>query len=317
MTTPTELTIPTTQFGVSVLPRMASAIVWQSSSPTCPMSPSLQNQWALVTGVTSGIGIDTAKGLVQRGASVVLLCRNLEKGNEIKAECLKLCGEGQQVAVVTADLSDLKSVYAGVNQLKELNIVVDVLIENAGVAPTQYSETAQGYELAFGTNVLGHFAFRQWCITEGLLSSTARIVCLTGDIYITQSDCTPDFKGTGTPAYSRSKLGNIWIAKELHQRFPEMKVYIVHPGVIQTNLMGTSWLEQKIKGWLLLSPSQGAQLSLIAATQPNLQNGGYYHNVSGLVQFDPQDPAMNHHRSKEMWEQCEGFVQKFIEEQQK
>jgi NAD(P)-dependent dehydrogenase (short-subunit alcohol dehydrogenase family) len=187
--------------------------------------------------------------------------------------------------------------------------VVDVLVENAGLWPRRYAETRQGHEIAFGVNVLAHFALRRELAAAGVLGRS-RVVIVTGDIYVLASTCTPDFRWRGAlggmRAYCRSKLGNLWIAAELARRSPALEVRAVHPGVVATNLGlaaggSGSWL----KRLLLLPPALGAEAPLLCATQPGLESGGYWHNVHGRMRLAPGDPAANSAAAAKLWETCE------------
>ena len=133
---------------------------------------------------------------------------------------------------------------------------------------------------------------------------------LTGDIYILSSACTPDFRWSGRlggmRAYCRSKLGNLWIAGELVERSPSLEVRVVHPGVVATNLGGdVGALGHLFKRHLFISPELGAQMPLICATQPDLDSGGYWHNVHGRMRLAAEDPARDAASAAKLWETCE------------
>jgi retinol dehydrogenase-12/retinol dehydrogenase-13 len=219
-----------------------------------------------------------------------------------------------RIALVEADLEDLESVRRGAAEIARTAAGrrIDLLVENAGVWPRTYATTRQGHEIAFGVNVLAHFVLRRELARAALLEST-RVVVLTGDIYVMASDCTPDFRWRGSrggaQAYSRSKLGNLWIAAELAKRSPHLEVRVVHPGVVATNLGGAAGMPG---AWLLrrfmLSPEEGAQMPLVCATQPGLENGGYWHNAYGRMLLPATDPARARERAARLWEQCEALA---------
>jgi NAD(P)-dependent dehydrogenase (short-subunit alcohol dehydrogenase family) len=138
-------------------------------------------------------------------------------------------------------------------------------------------------------------------------------VILTGDIYILASACTPDYSWRGPVggmrAYCRSKLGNLWIASELGRRSPHLSVYVVHPGVVATNLGGEAGaLGDRLKRLIMISPEQGAQMPLICATQDGLENGGYYHNAFGRLRLPECDPARDAASAARLWEVCESLA---------
>jgi NAD(P)-dependent dehydrogenase (short-subunit alcohol dehydrogenase family) len=188
---------------------------------------------------------------------------------------------------------------------------VDVLVENAGPWPQRYAQTRQGYEIAFGVNVLAHFVLRRELAAAGVLRS-GRVVMLTGDIYILASMCTPDFRWSGpvggVRAYCRSKLGNLWIGAELARRSPGLEVAVVHPGVVATNLGGDAGaLGNRLKRRIMISPELGAQMPLFCATQPGLESGGYWHNAHGRMRLAANDPARDTASAGKLWEICEAL----------
>lgn len=272
----------------------------------CPEAPRLDGKLAIVTGATGGIGLEIARGLARRGAELILPCRNREKGAQVADEI--------GARSVAMDLEDLDSVRAGAEALAGIAAGrrFDLLVENAGVWPQRYAVTRQGHEIAFGVNVLAHFVLRQQLQARGLLSE-ARVVVVTGDIYILQSECTPDsvWKGAagGMLAYCRSKLGNLWIAGELLRRFPQLRVYVVHPGVVATNLGGDAGaVGNWFKSRSMIPPELGAQTPLVCASQEGLVNGGYYHNVHGLMRLPDSDPARDSDAARRLWDFCEGLA---------
>jgi retinol dehydrogenase 12 len=279
------------------------------TTPRCPPTPRLDGKRALVTGGTNGIGVEIARGLLARGADLILPCRDLQKGNRVR-EALRHDGDANaRIDLVPMDLADLDSVRGAARQVAEMAARIDLLVENAGVMERVPARTPQGYERTFGINVLGHFALRQRLLEAGRLAA-ARVVVLTGDIYALQSDCTPDYAWRGAwgglMAYCRSKLGNLWIAAELQRRHPELTVLVVHPGAIATDLGGNAgavgnWFKRAV----MLSAELGAQTPLVCATQDDLCRGGYYHNRFGLVRLREHDPARDAAAAASLWALCE------------
>jgi NAD(P)-dependent dehydrogenase (short-subunit alcohol dehydrogenase family) len=212
------------------------------------------------------------------------------------------------------DLEDLDAVRRGADEIARRagGRRVDLLIENAGIWPQRYAVTRQGHEIAFGVNVLAHFVLRQALADAGLLAG-ARVVVMTGDIYILASECTPDFHWSGPlggmHAYCRSKLGNLWIAAELVQDAPDLEVRVVHPGVVATGLGGEGGRPGRwLRNLVLIPPELGAQMPLICATQAGLENGGYWHNVHGRMRLAESDPARNEGAAARLWETCEALA---------
>jgi NAD(P)-dependent dehydrogenase (short-subunit alcohol dehydrogenase family) len=145
--------------------------------------------------------------------------------------------------------------------------------------------------------VLGHYLLIRRMFERGLLRADARVVILTGDIYILVDACTPDFTFEGgrggQDAYCRSKLGNLWMVAELGRRYPSACIVAAHPGVVASDLGGPAGkFGQAMKRAMLISTKQGAQTPLFAATQ-DVQPGAYYHNTMGRMELSASDPASN------------------------
>jgi NAD(P)-dependent dehydrogenase (short-subunit alcohol dehydrogenase family) len=299
----------------SALARMLAASFGQARrTPRCPDTPRLDGKLAVVTGATGGIGLEIARGLARRGASLILPCRSPAKGEQVAAALRAEVAPGAQLALVEMDLEDLAAVRRGAESIARAAAgrPVAVLVENAGVWPQRYAETRQGFEIAFGVNVLAHFVLRRALAAAGLLGA-ARVVMLTGDIYILQAECTPDYRWSGPlggmRAYCRSKLGNLWIGAELARSAPALEVAVVHPGVVATNLGGDAGtLGNRFKRLIMIPPALGAEMPLLCATQPGLESGGYWHNAHGRMRLAPDDPARNVAAARKLWETCEALA---------
>jgi NAD(P)-dependent dehydrogenase (short-subunit alcohol dehydrogenase family) len=268
--------------------------------------PRLDGQVALVTGGTRGIGLETTRGLALRGAEVICASRGEASGMRA-AEAIR-AEFGIPVHFAPLDLGDLLTIPRMLDDVQRLlaGRRLSVLIANAGLWPTRHARSAQGHEIAFATNVLGHHALVRGALERELLEGGARVVVVTGDIYITAGDCSSDFSYRGPrggqQAYCRSKLGNLWYVRELARRHPELRVHAAHPGVVASELGGSNaGIAGAIKRAFMLSPEQGAQTSLFCATQPGLETGAYYHNVLGRIELHPDDPAADDVKSAALW----------------
>jgi NAD(P)-dependent dehydrogenase (short-subunit alcohol dehydrogenase family) len=293
--------------------RRLAAATWRQSAHSlrCPATPCLYGKRALVSGGNAGIGLATCRGLLARGAEVVMASRDAAKAETARSALLKEVPASSSVSCVTLDLADLHSVRDCARVLAERHAPLDVVICNAGLWPQRYEKSPQGHELAFATNVLGHFALLRGLIAAHALTPDARVVVVTGDIYILASECTSDYAFSsplgGMQAYCRSKLGDIWIAHELQRRYPELHVAIAHPGVVATNLGGKpSAGFDRIRQSLILSTDRGAETSLYCATQP-IPKGAYIHNTLGEVSFEPDDPGGDQAAAARLWELCEAL----------
>lgn len=290
--------------------------MWRQASRCldAPQEPRLDGKVALVTGGNAGIGFETSRGLLQRGAQVLMACRNASKA---EVACDRLAREpssGAPPRHVPLDLADLETIRGAADTVQEITggRPIDVLVQNAGIWPTTHAVSPQGHEIAFATNVLGHFALTGELEARGCLRGT-RVVVVTGDIYVTARECSADFHYRGRRgaqrAYSRSKLGNVWLGRELARRRPDLSVVVVHPGVVASNLVGDFG---GLKRRLFLSCRQGAQASLLAATQPALPSGCYLHNTLGIVPWLPGDPASNDARARALWALCQALSRRFV-----
>ncbi len=158
---------------------------------------------------------------------------------------------------------------------------------------------------------MGHFILRKNLIKNGHLDNLARIIVLTGDIYILTNDSTWDSKYFtsygGVMAYCQSKLGNIWVALELQKRYPNFTVCIVHPGVISSGLGSTGKIGQWFKSKMMLDTNKGSQTSLFCATQFRIEKGRYYHNAVGAAVFPPGDQALNTEKAGAYYENLDAL----------
>lgn len=287
--------------------------LWKQGSLTqiCPSSPNLQGKLAVVTGGNNGIGLETCVGLAERGAEILILARDRNK--TVSALDDIECRTGVRPHFIPLDLSDLSSVKLAIEALvaKLAGRPIDILVANAGIATSEYSQSRQSYELSFAVNVLGHHVLIKGLYDQGLLGHQSRVIMLAGDIYFFAKECLPNSTEKGL--YPRSKLGNLWWVKEFSKRYPEIETYAVHPGVVDSGLGGEneSRLGKLRRRLLLISPRLGAQTSLMCATQNNLSNGGYYHNTMGFMNLPASDIAMNEVKSAQLWQNLEAIRQKF------
>jgi NAD(P)-dependent dehydrogenase (short-subunit alcohol dehydrogenase family) len=202
----------------------------------------LRGKRILVTGVSAGLGVETARSLAAHGAQVVGAARNLEKGKTATAEVQKDAARGGgSLELVELDLASLKSVRACADRLIERGEPFDAVIANAGVMATPLGHTADGFETQFGTNHLGHFVFINRIAR--LIHRGGRLVNLSssGHRYSNVDLEDPNFERTPYDpfvAYGRSKTANILFAVAFDKRHRDrgVRAAAVHPGVIRTEL---------------------------------------------------------------------------------
>src|SRR3984885_9277699 len=202
----------------------------------------LKGKRILVTGVSAGLGIETARTLVAHGADVVGAARDLEKAQRATSEVSKAAAEtGASFEVVELDLASLKSVRTAADNLVADGRLFDVIIANAGVMATPFGKTEDGFETQFGTNHLGHFVFVNRIAK--LIKKGGRLVNLSsaGHRFSNVDLNDPYFETTPYEpfvAYGRSKTANILFAVEFDRRHRDRSVRAtaVHPGGIVTEL---------------------------------------------------------------------------------
>jgi NAD(P)-dependent dehydrogenase (short-subunit alcohol dehydrogenase family) len=202
----------------------------------------LQGKRILVTGVSAGLGVETARSLAAHGAHVVGAARDLSKAEAATALVRKDAAKnGGRFEVVELDLGNLKSVRACADQLVAKGDPFDVVIANAGVMATPFGHTVDGFETQFGTNHLGHFVLVNRIAS--LLRSGSRLINLSssGHRYSNVDLDDPNFERTPYEpflAYGRSKTANIQFAVAFDERHRQrgVRAAAVHPGGIQTEL---------------------------------------------------------------------------------
>ena len=202
----------------------------------------MQGKRILVTGVSAGIGVETARSLAAHGAHVVGAARDLTKAQAATAQVRQdAAAHGGSLALVALDLADLKSVRACADELLAKREPFDVVIANAGVMATPFGHTADGFETQFGTNHLGHFVFVNRIAP--LMRAGSRLINLSssGHRFSNVDIEDPNFERTSYEpfvAYGRSKTANILfaVAFDRRHRARGIRAAAVHPGAIQTEL---------------------------------------------------------------------------------
>ncbi|WP_437791527.1 SDR family oxidoreductase [Sorangium sp. So ce693] len=231
----------------------------------------------IVTGGNTGIGKETARGLAQRGAKVVLACRDTGRGEAARDDIARSTGR-KDVEVIALDLGSKASIRAFGERFRAAHERLDVLVNNAGVWRNSRGTTEDGIEATFGVNHVG-----TWLLTQDLLpllkkSAPSRVVVLSSKLHYRGRMDWEDLQferrkyGT-TAAYTQSKLANVLFTKALARRLEGTGVTVnaVHPGVVRTDLMRDyPKLLVKLFNLFLLTPERGAECSLHVATAPEL-----------------------------------------------
>ena len=252
--------------------------------------PKLKGSTAIVTGANSGLGLVTARELARHGASVILACRDLLKGQaaigQIHASLPEADLQLEELDLARqSSISDFAERFA-----EEQRDGLDLLINNAGVMAPPRRETADGFELQLGTNHLGHFALTGRLIRHMEGRPDARIVTLSSNAHkigrINFADIQSQRRYMRWSAYGQSKLANLMFALELARRLrasgSPLKSLAAHPGYAATNLQSAAppaldRLLMRASNLLIAQSAQmGALPTLYAASAPNLDSGSYF-----------------------------------------
>ena len=251
--------------------------------------PSQRGRLAVVTGPTSGAGLEIALGLARAGAAVVLAARDPVKARAT-AERIRAEVPGAAVSAADLDLASLASIRRFSEGFAGEHARLDLLINNAGVAAIPHRRTADGFEMQFGTNHLGHFALTGLLLPRLLAAPAPRVVTITSGASNTGRINFDDLQGERRyrryGAYAQSKLANLLFALELHRRVAAaglpLRSSAAQPGYTATNLGPGKDANPVERGLIALGnrlfahgPAVGALPALCAATLPDLPGGSY------------------------------------------
>jgi NAD(P)-dependent dehydrogenase (short-subunit alcohol dehydrogenase family) len=245
----------------------------------------MKGKVCIVTGANTGIGKETARGLAHRGATVVLACRDVTRGEEARASVAETSGR-DDVALLELDLGDQASIRAFAAAFRARYGRLDVLVNNAGVAPRKRATTKDGFESTFGVNHLGTALLTLELLDLLRQSAPSRVVVVSSDLHYRGKMAWDDLQFqvrdfNGLAAYNQSKLANVLFTKALARRLAGSGVTVdaLHPGVVATDLT-RSYPRALVALWqmFLLTPAQGATCSLYVATSPELDGvtGEYF-----------------------------------------
>jgi NAD(P)-dependent dehydrogenase (short-subunit alcohol dehydrogenase family) len=246
--------------------------------------PDQTGKVAVVTGANTGIGYETARTLAANGARVVLACRSREKG---EAAIARITAErpAEHAQFASLDLSDLESVRAFADGFNRDNDRLDLLINNAGVMMCPERKTAQGFELQFGVNHLGHFALTALMLPLLRATPNARIVTVSSMahrsgkmVFDDLHFATRGYSAMG--AYTQSKLANLLFTFELQRKLQtagaDTVAVAAHPGWTSTDLQRHTWWVRMLNPLFAMSSDRGALPTLRAATAADVRGGEYY-----------------------------------------
>jgi NAD(P)-dependent dehydrogenase (short-subunit alcohol dehydrogenase family) len=254
----------------------------------------------VVTGANSGLGFETARALAQKGAHVVMACRNLDKAAAAK-ELIDETDPMGATELLEMDLGSLDSIRSAAEAFLSSHQRLDVLINNAGIMWTPKGLTVDGFEQQLGVNHLGHYALTGHLLGVLQESGAARVVSISSFGHkpgkINFDDLQSERKYSPYSAYFQSKLANLLFMRELQRRLVEADSEVIsvaaHPGGSDTNLghessggvVGTLFQKTRplMDRFFSQSAQQGALPMLLAATGPDVVGGDYY-GPSGFME---------------------------------
>ena len=277
--------------------------------------PDQSGRVAIVTGANSGIGFETARALAEKGARVVLACRDPKRGQEAERR-LRAELPDSFVRFAPLDLGSLTSVEQFAKDFEAAEPKLDLLCNNAGVMMPPLGRTAEGFELQFGTNHLGHFALTGRLLGALRRGASPRIVSVSSTAHywgkMNFDDLNAEQGYNAFRAYGQSKLANLLFVRELAHRLAARGEAILaagaHPGSTRTNLQQHSKLLYGVVAVFSQEPKDGCLPTLYAATAPGVRSDDYYAPGRFFELIGPPKPgkrtpaAKNDADAKRLWE---------------
>ena len=306
-----------------------------TDSWTVEQMPDCSTKTVLVTGANSGLGYEATKAFARKGATVVMACRSLDRGEQAAEEIAASVEEtGATLNVRRCDLASLDSIEAFADGVREAYDSLEILCNNAGVMAIPRDETEDGFEKQLGVNHLGHFA-----LTGHLLDRLVdrgretRIVTHSSGAHtageLDFDDLHREQSYGKWEAYGQSKLANLLFTYELDRRLEaagitETKAVACHPGYADTNLQyrgpeqsgsRARYAMMKVANRVFAqSAKRGALPLLYAATAPDVESGAYY-GPGGLMNMrgaperqESSDASYDEDDAKRLWERSEGLT---------
>lgn len=280
---------------------------------------------AVVTGANSGLGFAIACALAERGYTVVMACRNLQKAADAQQQLLDRV-PGANAPVIQLDVSDLDSIAAFGEQVKTQLGTLDLLVNNAGIVAMPFARNSRGHEMQFATNYLGAFALTGTLLPLFNQSGSPRIVNIGslahrfGKLVLDDLNWEKE-EYNEWQGYARSKVAMLTFTQELDRRLKAanspIKALAAHPGFANTNagnspaVANKGPIRKKIQEWvtpLIPTPDAAARAPLQAACGDNVEGGDYY-GPRGLFEIGgkPGKAKLNplccdEHAAKKLWQ---------------
>ena len=279
----------------------------------------LDGKVVLITGGNAGVGKETAVGLAARGAHVVITSRNQQRGADAVADIRARSGN-DAVEVMPLDLASIPSIHDFARDFLARSERLDVLIDNAGLVMGQRTETEDGFETTFGVNHLGHFLLTNLLLDRLRASAPSRIVVVSSHAQASApglafDDLQSEHGYKPFDAYSKSKLANIYFARELARRLEGSNVTAnaLHPGFVASRFARDGDMGAMIgAGMLLVRPfainsTKGARTSIWLASAPEgaATSGGYFFRCAPST---PSAVAQDDEAARRLWAASEELV---------
>ncbi|MBW2387007.1 MAG: SDR family oxidoreductase [Deltaproteobacteria bacterium] len=256
-------------------------------------SVDMTGKQVMVTGCTAGLGRAAAISLAKMGATLSLVCRNRDKGEDLISEIQRTSGR-EDCDLYVGDMNSLSDIRAIAASFRKTDRALDVLFNNAGVVMLERTTTADGFETTFGVNHLAYFLLTVLLMDRLRASPTARVVNTASDAYkfsggrLNFEDLQAEQKYSTFGAYGSSKLANILFTRELARRVRDSNVTVnaFHPGMVGSDFAkNNGWVAQVAMTLLrpiARSPQKGAETGIYLCTSPEVEGrtGGYYFNCA-------------------------------------
>lgn len=278
----------------------------------------MQDRVCIVTGANAGIGRATAEHLAARGASVVMVCRDEERGAEAR-DAIVTTTRNERIELMLCDLASQRSIRRFVDKFTARHDQLHVLINNAGVTPRERQETEDGIELGFAVNVLAPFLLSNLLLDQLLDNAPARIVNLVGKSHRKGSIAFDDLMSERSfhpwKANKQQQLARALLTFQLARRLSSTRVTAngVHPGAVLTEAQKKlPWYVRLLIHTILrpayVKPPKGAMPVVMLASDPSLAdfNGSYF---EGMRQRPASDAAYDYEAALQLWQECERLTE--------
>ena len=289
--------------------------------------PDQKGRVVVVTGANSGIGREASRTLAQAGATVVMTGRDAARLAAAVSD-VRVTTRNDDVHPLEMDLSSMPSVRDAAKQILDRWDRLDVLVNNAGVVLSERHVSADGLEMTFATNHLGHFLLTDLLLHRLKASTPSRIVNVASTAHraargLDFEDLQAEQSYSGMAVYNRSKLANLLFTRELADRLSGsgVSVFAVHPGTVRSgwgrggDVGGFLDIGLMIVRPFFISPRAGAGAIVHTATAPGLESrsGGYFQrsivgNYGPVRESRPSGPALDPEAARRLWETSENLV---------